>query len=217
MHDADIGEISVHVRLFRCWHPFKKTPVSETTMTRYEAADWLFNIIIERGYRPTDICGFLKQKKGINDPQFHKEVSDVLLRSTLVEEWGKDPKWFRLCATIEGIEAKESYNSLSEYVSRNKAHEYTEKERFEFIQNIDNSINITNSGKFKAQDLSSNLDQSRPTITPTAATPKSNKKTFISEFFSVTSITDIIKGVFIGLFLVVILYFIFLETGVRLY
>ncbi|MEQ9117469.1 hypothetical protein [Fulvivirga sp.] len=191
--------------------------MSETTMTRYEAADWLFDIIIERGYRPTDICGFLKQKKGISDSQFQKEVSDVLLRSTLVEEWGNDPKWFQLCANIEGIEAKESYDSLSEYVYRNKANEYTEKERLEFIQNVDNSITITNSGDFKAHDLSSNLDQSRPTITPTAATPQSNKKTFISELFSVTSITDIIKGVFIGLLLVIILYFIFLETGIRLF
>lgn len=128
-------------------------------MTRYEAADWLFDIIIERGYKPTDIPGTLKSKKGINDDRFAKDVSTVLLRSGLVETWGNDPKWYLLCAKLEGTEAKEKYDSLSEYVNRNRAHEYTDRERLEFIQNIDNSVTIQNHGSFEARDIASHIQK----------------------------------------------------------
>jgi len=133
--------------------------MENSSITRYEAADWLFDIIIERGYKPTNIPGFLRDKKGIKDDRFAREVSDVLLRSTLVEKWGNDPHWYALCANINGMEAKEKYNSLSEYIQRNRMHEYSETERLEFIQNIDNSVTIQNHGSFEARDIASHIQK----------------------------------------------------------
>lgn len=182
-------------------------------MDRYEAADWLFEIIIKRKFLSTGVSEFLKQEQGITDKDFHVEVSDVLKRSGLVKEWGKYPNWNKLCATTAGIEAIEKYGSLSKYLAANKADEISESEKENFIVIANNSSTVNFASNVQS---SSDFQQSRDTIIPENTDTKIKKKSLISELFSIKSIADIIKGVFIGLVIAIIIYIIFRQTGIRL-
>lgn len=182
-------------------------------MDRYEAADWLFDIIIKNKFHSTSVSGHLRDKKGIKDIDFAVEVSDVLKRSGLVKEWGKTPNWNKLCATTEGIEAFEKYGSLSKYVAAQKESSYSENdiEKFNLVASSGSTINFANN--IQSSDFLQKGDSNAPTKTEINTTKNSGT----SKPSIISGISKVTIGVLIAVISAIALYAIFRMTGVKLY